>query len=89
MGRRIHDPYPDDARVIDSLAKEELSKFGPVSISQKNASNQRKFSDWLKREGRGSIVSRLTGTDQQQRSLQEDFRKFTEAEGKVVVSLDR
>ncbi|EJZ16351.1 hypothetical protein RCCGEPOP_36445, partial [Rhizobium sp. Pop5] len=57
--------------------------------SQKNASNQRKFSDWLKREGRGSIVSRLTGTDQQQRSLQEDFRKFTEAEGKVVVSLDR
>ncbi|ARO26902.1 peptidase C48 family domain-containing protein (plasmid) [Rhizobium sp. TAL182] len=89
MGRRIHDPYPDDALIIEALANEERSKLRPVSTSRKNASNQRKFSAWLKREGRESIVSRLTGTDEQQRSLQEDFRKFTEAEGKVVVSLDR
>ncbi|WP_373683251.1 Ulp1 family isopeptidase, partial [Rhizobium leguminosarum] len=90
MGRRIHDPYPDDARVIDALAKEELSKLGPVPNSQKNASNQRKFSAWLKREGKESIVSRLTGSDEQKRSLQEDFRAFTKAEGKkVVVGFDR
>ncbi|WP_245441759.1 Ulp1 family isopeptidase [Rhizobium leguminosarum] len=90
MGRRIHDPYPDDARVIDALAKEELSKLGPVPNSQKNASNQRRFSAWLKREGKESIVSRLTGSDEQKRSLQEDFRAFTKAEGKkVVVGFDR
>ncbi|WP_183625511.1 Ulp1 family isopeptidase [Rhizobium leguminosarum] len=90
MGRQIHDPYPDDARVIDSLAKEELSKFGPVSTSRNNTSHQRKFSAWLKREGRESIVSRLTGSDEQQQSLKEDFRAFTKEEGKkVVVSFDR
>ncbi|WP_432431803.1 Ulp1 family isopeptidase [Rhizobium leguminosarum] len=84
MGRQIHDPYPDDARVIDSLAKEE------VPNSRKNASGQRKFSAWLKRDGRESIVSRLTGTDQQRRSLKEDFRAFTKEEGKkVVVGFDR
>ncbi|WP_438270096.1 Ulp1 family isopeptidase [Rhizobium leguminosarum] len=84
MGRQIHDPYPDDARVIDSLAKEE------VPNSRKNASGQRKFSAWLKREGRESIVSRLTGSDEQQQSLKEDFRAFTKEEGKkVVVGFDR
>ncbi|ANM20126.1 peptidase C48 family domain-containing protein (plasmid) [Rhizobium sp. N541] len=84
MGRQIHDPYPDDARVIDSLAKEE------VPNSRKNASGQRKFSAWLKREGRESIVSRLTGSDEQQQSLKEDFRAFTKDEGKkVVVGFDR
>ncbi|MBB2802802.1 UNVERIFIED_ORG: hypothetical protein GGE36_005881, partial [Rhizobium etli] len=85
-----HDPYPDDALIIEALANEEQSKLGPVSTSRKNASNQRKFSDWLKREGRESMVSRLTGTDEQQRSLQEDFRAFTKEEGKkVVVSFNR
>ncbi|OOO27908.1 UNVERIFIED_ORG: hypothetical protein BTE55_17900, partial [Rhizobium sophorae] len=90
MGRQIHDPYPDDALVIDSLAKEELSKFGPVPTSRNNTSHQRKFSAWLQREGRESIVSRLTGTDQQQQSLQKDYQDFIEAMGKKVgVSFDR
>ncbi|ACE93950.1 hypothetical protein RHECIAT_PB0000241 (plasmid) [Rhizobium etli CIAT 652] len=85
-----HDPHPDDALIIEALANEERSKLRPAATSRKNASNQRKFSAWLKREGRESIVSRLTGTDEQQRSLQEDFRAFTKEEGKkVVVSLDR
>ncbi|QAS81141.1 hypothetical protein CO657_24645 (plasmid) [Rhizobium acidisoli] len=84
MGRQIHDPYPDDALIIDSLAKEE------VPNSRKNASGQRKFSAWLKREGRESIVSRLNGSDEQRRSLKEDFRAFTKEEGKkVVVGFDR
>ncbi|WP_425375994.1 Ulp1 family isopeptidase [Rhizobium acidisoli] len=91
MGRQIHDPYPDDALIIDSLAKEELSKFGPVPNSQKNTSNQRRFSAWLQRTGRESIASRLTGTDQQQQSLKDDFRAFTKDEGKNIggVGLDR
>ncbi|OOO38499.1 UNVERIFIED_ORG: hypothetical protein BTE55_04825, partial [Rhizobium sophorae] len=90
MGRQIHDPYPDDALIIDALANEERSKLGSVPNSQKNTSNQRKFSAWLKREGRESIVSRLNGSDEQRRSLQEDFRAFTKEEGKkVVVGFDR
>ncbi|NKF30690.1 hypothetical protein HER21_29970, partial [Pseudomonas sp. BGM005] len=64
MGRRIHDPYPDDALMIDALANEELSKLGSDSTSQrivvsKLVSNQRKFGDWLQTRGRESIASRL------------------------------
>ncbi|MCK1738334.1 hypothetical protein IVA79_31180 [Bradyrhizobium sp. 138] len=94
MGRQIHYPYPEDAHLIDGLANEELNKLGSDSTSQRKgvserASKQRRFSDWLQREGRGNIVSRLTGSDQQQRSLMEDYRDFTKAEGSVVVSFDR
>ncbi|MCK1546169.1 hypothetical protein IVB12_30560 [Bradyrhizobium sp. 179] len=94
MGRQIHYPYPEDAHLIDGLANEELNKLGSDSTSQRRgvserASKQRRFSDWLQREGRGNIVSRLTGSDQQQRSLMEDYRAFTKVEGKVVVSFDR
>ncbi|MCJ9697613.1 hypothetical protein MOV76_39435, partial [Rhizobium sp. PRIMUS64] len=80
----------DDALIIDALANEERSKLGSVPNSQKNTSNQRKFSAWLQRTGRESIVSRLTGTDQQQQSLKDDFRAFTSDEGKTGgVGLDR
>ncbi|MBP2484297.1 hypothetical protein JOH50_000024 [Rhizobium leguminosarum] len=89
MGRQIHDPYPDDARVIDSLAKEELSKFGPVPTSRNNTSHQRKFSAWLQREGRESIASRLNGSDQQQWSLKKDYQDFTEDMGKHTISFKR
>ncbi|WP_237351518.1 Ulp1 family isopeptidase [Rhizobium phaseoli] len=94
MGRRIHVPYPDDALIIDALANEERSKLGSASTSKRNvvlnmASNQRKFSAWLQREGRESIVSRLTGTDQQQQSLQKDYQDFTEDMGKHTISFKR
>ncbi|MEI9425596.1 Ulp1 family isopeptidase [Mesorhizobium sp. Cs1299R1N1] len=90
-----HNPYPDDARIIEGLAKEELIKLGPRPTSrQKNvsvtiASAQRRFSDWLQREGRASIVSRLNGTAQQKLSLKADHKDFTNAEGKVTLSLNR
>ncbi|MEI9401773.1 Ulp1 family isopeptidase [Mesorhizobium argentiipisi] len=90
-----HNPYPDDARIIDGLAKEELIKLGPKPTPrQKNvsvtiASAQRKFSDWLQREGRGSIASRLNGTAQQKQSLKADHKDFTSAEGRVTLSLNR
>ncbi|EJZ16339.1 fusion protein: integrase catalytic region and hypothetical conserved protein, partial [Rhizobium sp. Pop5] len=48
-----------------------------------------KFSAWLQREGRESIVSRLTGTDQQQQSLQKDYQDFTEDMGKHTISFKR
>ncbi|WP_245487162.1 Ulp1 family isopeptidase [Rhizobium acidisoli] len=84
-----HHPYPDDALMIDGFAKEERSKRGSDSTSRKNASNLRKFSDWLQREGRESIVSRLTGTDEQQQSLQKDYQDFTEAMGRHTTSFKR
>ncbi|WP_225897254.1 hypothetical protein, partial [Rhizobium phaseoli] len=64
-----HNPYPDDALMIDALANEELSKLGSASTSKRRvvwrlASNQRKFSDWLQTRGRESIASRLNGSDQ-------------------------
>jgi len=91
---RKHHPYPDDARLIDDLANEELNKLEPGATSQifsvrARASNQRRFSDWLQREQRGSIASRLTGTDLQQQSLDEDYSDFRRAEGRVPVGLER
>jgi len=91
---RKHHPYPDDARLIDDLANEELNKLEPGATSQifsvrARASNQRRFSDWLQREQRGSIASRLTGSDLLQRSLAEDYSDFRRAEGRVPVGLER
>ncbi|MDF0664435.1 hypothetical protein PYR67_35160, partial [Rhizobium sp. BC49] len=82
-----HDPYPDDALMIDSFANQELSKLGSGSTSKRNvvwtiASNQRKFSNWLQTRGRESIASRLNGSEMQQRSLKKDYQDFTEAMGK-------
>ncbi|WP_345774740.1 Ulp1 family isopeptidase [Rhizobium sp. C104] len=84
-----HDPYPDDARMIDGFANEELSKLGSDSTSKRKgvsrlASNQRKFSAWLQTRGRESIASRLNGSDQQQWSLKKDYQDFTEAMGKKL-----
>ncbi|MFG3591484.1 Ulp1 family isopeptidase [Bradyrhizobium sp. RDI18] len=87
-------PYDDDTIVIDGLANEELSKLGsdPTSQSRRKtvrntASAQRKFSDWLRTTGRKSIASRINGNDQQQLSLNVDYRDFTTAKGKTGVSL--
>ncbi|MDH2406032.1 hypothetical protein QCM77_39990, partial [Bradyrhizobium sp. SSUT18] len=87
--RRLH-PYDDDASIIDGAAKEQLSKLGsdPASQSKKKdvrntAWAQRKFSDWLRTTGRESIVSRINGNDQQQRSLNVDYREFTQAKRNV------
>ncbi|WP_346426510.1 Ulp1 family isopeptidase, partial [Rhizobium sp. CCGE 510] len=84
-----HHPYPDDARIIDDLAKEELSKLGPDSTSQRKViwnltNNRRRFGNWLQTRGRESIASRLNGSDQQQWSLKIDYQDFTEAVGKKL-----
>ncbi|WP_235885621.1 hypothetical protein [Bradyrhizobium niftali] len=87
-------PYDDDARLIEGLANEELSKLDPSSqhrrkTIQGTASAQRKFSGWLRTEGRESIASRINGNNKQQRSLDADYRAYREAKGKSGVTLKK
>lgn len=87
-------PYDDDARLIEGLANEELSKLDPSSqhrrkTIQGTASAQRKFSGWLRTEGRESIASRIHGNNKQQRSLDADYRAYGEAKGKSGVTLKK
>lgn len=91
MGRQTTYPHPDDGRVIDAICREDLSKLEPDERikAQHVASRQRRFSDWLRREAKESIVSRLIGSDQQRQSLDDDYREFTKAHGKVIVNFDR
>lgn len=84
--------YDDDASLIESLAKEELRNLDPASEQRRKtirntASAQRNFSNWLRTEGRESIASRINGNSEQRRSLEADHRAFTEAKGKLGLSL--
>ncbi|MHC2440105.1 Ulp1 family isopeptidase [Bradyrhizobium sp. USDA 4451] len=85
--------YPDDARIIDSLEKAELSLLKSEDtrrkVVQNLAGNQRRFGAWLQRNGRGSIVSRLTGTSEQQKSLNNDHRDFKKASRNADMGFDR
>ncbi|MDF0585089.1 Ulp1 family isopeptidase [Bradyrhizobium yuanmingense] len=85
--------YPDDARIIDDLEKAELSMLKPEDsrrkVVQHLAHNQRRFGAWLQRERRGSIVSRLTGTSEQQKSLNDDHMDFKKASRNADMGFDR
>ncbi|MVT70893.1 hypothetical protein GPL21_38220 [Bradyrhizobium pachyrhizi] len=86
--------YPDDARIIDSLEKAELSLLKPEDTSRRKvvqnlAGNQRRFGAWLQGNGRGSIVSRLTGTSEQQKSLNDDHTDFKKASRNADMGFDR
>ncbi|MGY3533347.1 MULTISPECIES: Ulp1 family isopeptidase [Bradyrhizobium] len=85
--------YPDDARIIDSLEKAELSLLNSEDtrrkVVQNLAGNQRRFGAWLQRNGRGSIVSRLTGTSEQQKSLNDDHVDFKKASRNDDMGFDR
>ncbi|WFU14875.1 Ulp1 family isopeptidase [Bradyrhizobium sp. CB3481] len=95
MGRQTHYPYPEDGGVIDGMLKEALDELGPNATRRqklnvsRQASELRRFSDWLQREARESIVSRLTGSDQQQRSLYRDFKECAASAGPAAVSFNR
>ncbi|WP_246750170.1 Ulp1 family isopeptidase [Mesorhizobium caraganae] len=84
MGRVTLDPYPDDARLIDGLLAHALANLPPgATVKQRRplqnrASHQRQFSEWLKREGRASIASRVKSDWD---GLNEDLRAFFEAIG--------
>ncbi|WP_235885843.1 Ulp1 family isopeptidase [Bradyrhizobium niftali] len=86
--------HPDDARIIDGLEKAELSMLKPEETSRREvvqnlARNQRRFGAWLQRNGRGSIVSRLTGTSEQQKSLNDDHTDFKKASRNADMGFDR
>lgn len=90
--QRVLHPYDDDANLIHGLVNEELR--GQVSEQKKKtvrntASAQRKFSDWLRTEGRESIASRINGDNEQQRSLKADYQAFTEAKGTFFLNLKK
>ncbi|MEY9463341.1 Ulp1 family isopeptidase [Bradyrhizobium ottawaense] len=86
--------YADDARIIDGLEKAELSMLKPEDTTRKKvaqnlARNQRRFGAWLQREGRGSIASRLTGTSEQQKSLNDDYKDFKKSSRSADMGFDR
>ncbi|WP_245570282.1 Ulp1 family isopeptidase [Bradyrhizobium ottawaense] len=86
--------YSDDARIIDGLEKAELSMLKPEETSRKKdvqnlARNQRRFAAWLQREGRGSLVSRLTGTSEQQKSFNDDYKDFKKSNRNADMGFDR
>ncbi|MFB9984810.1 hypothetical protein ACFFNA_35190 [Mesorhizobium kowhaii] len=93
MGRRTLSAYESDADIIDDATNEALRKLGPAATAKerapilKIASNQRKLSDWLKREGKESIASRLNGNEQQKKQLQKDISEFKRAIGQPYVGL--
>ncbi|ANN60788.1 hypothetical protein A9174_31545 [Mesorhizobium loti NZP2037] len=80
MGRRTLGAYAEDARLIDDFCKHSL---GPETTAVQRklvnnlASRQRKFSEWLQREGKSSIMSRLN--QEQTGGLKDDFRAFKKA----------
>ncbi|XSC42292.1 Ulp1 family isopeptidase [Bradyrhizobium sp. RDT10] len=85
MGLRTTDPYPDDDRIIESWLNQELHNLGLDATAAERkpvhnkASLQRAFSDWLQREQRGSIVSRIDGSEEQQIQLREEAVAFDKA----------
>ncbi|WP_375779219.1 Ulp1 family isopeptidase [Bradyrhizobium sp. ma5] len=88
MGR-TRAPYPEDDRLIDGARGQALHDLGDSTAQMRKPINERcsrlrGFSEWLEREGRGSIVDRLNGTEQQWQTLQqdaEDFRAFRDGRG--------
>ncbi|MBB4423684.1 hypothetical protein GGD66_002228 [Bradyrhizobium sp. CIR48] len=97
-GRAVPSPtlhlYPDDARIIDGLEKAELSMLKPEETSRREvvqdlARNQRRFGAWLQRKGRGSMVSRVTGTSEQQKSFNDDYTDFKKAHRTADMGFDR
>ncbi|WP_375779237.1 Ulp1 family isopeptidase [Bradyrhizobium sp. ma5] len=93
MGRRTLGAYESDANMIDDATNEALRKLGPAATAKerapflKIASNQRKLSEWLQREGKESIASRLNGNEQQKKQLQKDISEFKRAIGQPYIGL--
>ncbi|MER8684989.1 hypothetical protein NKH00_35205, partial [Mesorhizobium sp. M1405] len=78
-------PYADDARLIDGALEHELASLGPGWKERKPfrviASSRRGFSEWLRRQGKASIASRVNGNQEQTQGLKDDFRAYKVAYG--------
>ncbi|MGO7683028.1 hypothetical protein, partial [Rhizobium johnstonii] len=70
-------PYPEDKQLIDGHFNQARG-FEVSEALEKARANQRRFSDWLRSEGRTSIASRLNSGQQLFEELKEDFRAFGE-----------
>ncbi|SDE69362.1 Ulp1 protease family, C-terminal catalytic domain [Bradyrhizobium brasilense] len=93
MGRRTLSAYESDADLIDEATNEALRRLGPAATPKERkpiiamASNRRKLSEWLKREGKDSIASRLNGNEQQKKQLEKDISEFKRAIGQPDIGL--
>ncbi|MFC3320394.1 Ulp1 family isopeptidase [Mesorhizobium cantuariense] len=90
MGREILHPYPEDAPTIDGLQDEAWANLGPDATRAKKApastmaSKLRSFSDWLQRESRGSIMSRISGNSRQKASLDADYKNYVKTTNRTA-----
>ncbi|WP_225153846.1 Ulp1 family isopeptidase [Bradyrhizobium sp. NBAIM08] len=75
--------YSDDDRIIAGLVNDAERIGGQKKeIVLDLARAQRTFSGWLRSENRGSIMSRINGSDAQQRSLTADHKEFRKRVGR-------
>ncbi|MET4331405.1 hypothetical protein ABIB80_007265 [Bradyrhizobium sp. i1.15.2] len=86
MDRRLLGPHPADAPLIEGMLDQALGGLGDSTAQQRLpfqilASRLRGFSDWLQREGRGSIVDRLSGA--QQHALDQDVKEFRKTKAQL------
>ncbi|MGO7845071.1 hypothetical protein ACC698_36655, partial [Rhizobium johnstonii] len=82
-------PYPEDKQLIDGHFNQARG-FEVSEALEKARANQRRFSDWLRSEGRTSIASRLNSGQQLFEELKEDFRAFGEDIGRnTAIWLDK
>lgn len=94
MGHRTLNPYPQDERLVDAVADEALRNLGAGATKQKKliiqklASIERRFSDWLQREGRQSVIDGLTGGQQPYEQLLQDIEDFKNAIGRDARELN-
>lgn len=81
--KRLAVAYSDDDRIIASLVNDAEHIGGQKKeIILDLARAQRTFSGWLRSEKRGSIMSRINGSDAQQRSLTADYKEFRKGVGR-------
>ncbi|MGO7682930.1 hypothetical protein ACC737_36580, partial [Rhizobium johnstonii] len=74
-------PYPEDGQLIDGHLN-HVGGAAPTRAQSNERGAQRRFSDWLRSDGRASIASRLNSGQQLFEELKEDFRAFNEDIGR-------
>ncbi|MGY3611053.1 MULTISPECIES: Ulp1 family isopeptidase [unclassified Bradyrhizobium] len=78
MGRETLGAYQQDRTAIDGFLTHAMSNYASKVASQM-ATNLRRFSDWLQREGKLGIMDRIDGDVEQQSSLNADYAAFRKA----------
>ncbi|UVC15271.1 hypothetical protein [Mesorhizobium onobrychidis] len=84
-------PHPEDAPLIDGALGQALMDFGVPTAKQRQFAQQRAtrlrgVSDWLQKQGKGSIASRVNGSNQEQLRLENDVVALQRTGRQVVFS---